>query len=367
MEKLTWNDFEKIVIDEMPLIDVRAPLEFNKGTFKNTVNLPLMNDEERHLVGICYKKKGSEEAVRLGHQLVCGEIKEARVNAWTDHLKRYPDSLVYCFRGGLRSQITQQWIKEITGKNRMRIEGGYKAFRQYLRMELEPSQLQSNIIMLGGCTGSGKTILLKKLENAIDLEGIANHRGSAFGSQVTPQATQINFENNLAYAMIKHKHKGYKDMVLEDEGAHVGKCFLPRPLFFHFKSSDLVILEASIEERVAITLKEYVVESQGSYKELFEEEQALIEWANHIRNGFQNIKKRLGGEFFKEISHLFEQAYWEQVHTGSYDLHKRWIEKLLVEYYDPMYQFQMQKVKDRIIYQGNKDEVLDYLKNKESY
>jgi len=81
---LTWKNYEQIVIEERPLIDVRAPIEFSKGAFKNSTNLPLMNDEERHLVGICYKEKGSEEAVKLGHQLVAGEIKETRVEAWKD-------------------------------------------------------------------------------------------------------------------------------------------------------------------------------------------------------------------------------------------------------------------------------------------
>ena len=100
----TTNDFRQIVIDDVPLIDVRAPVEFESGAFPNAVNLPLMNNEERHLVGIRYKEQGNAEAVKLGHELVGGNVKAERVAAWAEQLDRRPDSMIYCFRGGMRSQ-----------------------------------------------------------------------------------------------------------------------------------------------------------------------------------------------------------------------------------------------------------------------
>lgn len=362
----TSSEFEKIVVEEIPLIDVRAPIEFDKGAFLNAVNLPLMNDEERRLVGICYKEKGNKEAIALGHQLVSGKTKQERVDAWVSFIKEHPDSMIYCFRGGLRSTISQQWIHEASGKEIVRLDGGYKAFRNYLIDALDPSRQNSAPILLGGYTGSGKTILLKKLENAIDLEGIARHRGSSFGRYVTPQPTQIGFENDLAYALIQHRHKAYRHMVIEDEGYHVGKCYIPRPLAEYFKSGGLVLIEVPFEERVHITMNEYVIESQADYIKEFGEKQGIIEWYNYISSSISRLKKRLGGDRHKSIMDLFELAHKEQMVTGSYSHHESWIGMLLKEYYDPMYRYQIQKNNSEVLFKGNTEEVLEYLETQTS-
>lgn len=362
MKTNTFNDFNKIVIEEIPLIDVRAPIEFEKGAFINTVNLPLMNDEERHLVGICYKEKGNEEAVKLGHQLVSGDIRQARIEAWKSRLEQYPNSMIYCFRGGLRSKLSQQWLLDSIGKNIPRLEGGYKAFRNYLINALNPSELKSIPIILGGCTGSGKTIILKKLKNVIDLEGIANHRGSSFGGFITPQPSQIDFENNLAYALIQHEHKGYTHMILEDEGRNVGRCFIPQPLREHFNQGDLVLLEQPLEKRIETTINEYVIQSQGMYVEVFGKEQGFHEWSNYIISSINKLKKRLGGDRYKKLIETFELSFKEQIQSGSFHPHRYWIKILLQDYYDPMYQYQIQNTSKKIIFTGNAEEVLAYLK-----
>lgn len=365
MKNFVCNDFEKIVLNQTPLIDVRAPIEFEKGAFMGAVNLPLMSDHERHLVGICYKEKGNEEAVKLGYELVCGEIKEARVNAWKSQIEDNPETMIYCFRGGQRSQISQKWIKEATGEQVLRLEGGYKAFRNYLMEQLDPSAQKSRPILLGGCTGSGKTILLQKLDNAIDLEGIANHRGSSFGRKITPQPTPINFENNLAYALINHRSKGYKNLILEDEGRNVGARFLPKPLAAHFNMGNLVVLKVPLEERVNITMDEYVYQSQEIYSATYTDGTALSQWAEYIRESVMRIKKRFGEESCKEILTVFDQAYKEQLSTGSQDQHRDWVAMLLRDYYDPMYEYQLQKTTHEIIFEGNTNEVFEFLKSQE--
>lgn len=360
----TTNDFSKIVLQDIPLIDVRAPIEFTKGAFIGAINLPIMTDEERHLVGICYKEKGNEEATKLGHHLVSGDVKAARINAWTSYIAKHPECMIYCFRGGSRSGITQQWITKATGKEIIRLEGGYKAFRNYLLEELEPEALTSTPIILGGYTGSGKTILLKQLENAIDLEGIAHHRGSSFGQHVTPQPSQINFENNLAYALIKHKAKGYQHMILEDEGRNVGINFIPKNLAAHFSTGNLVVLEAPLEERVQITLNEYVIQSQAEYiKNAQDESLGLEAWFNYISHSMNKVKKRLGGDRFKRVIDMFEHAYSMQLATSSYQPHEAWIELFLSDYYDPMYQYQLENTTKKIIFQGRAPEVLAYLQS----
>ncbi|MBN2221475.1 MAG: tRNA 2-selenouridine(34) synthase MnmH, partial [Vallitaleaceae bacterium] len=174
----TTNNFRAIVLNETPLIDVRAPIEFQKGAFPNAFNLPIMDDFERKEVGTTYKQEGNEAAVSLGYQLVSGDNREAKVRAWVAFLKEHPNALIYCFRGGQRSRISQEWTSEALGHPVDRLEGGYKAFRNYLLNQLiTPTEQSYTPIRLSGCTGSGKTPLLKSLPHHIDLEGIANHRG----------------------------------------------------------------------------------------------------------------------------------------------------------------------------------------------
>ncbi|MEA1988710.1 MAG: rhodanese-like domain-containing protein, partial [Pseudomonadota bacterium] len=125
------DDFKSIVLNKTPLIDVRAPVEFLQGAFFTASNLPLMNDEERHKVGVCYKQNGNAAAVKLGHQLVNEKTRASRLESWAAFMDANPDALLYCFRGGMRSKISQQWLKEC-GREIVRLKGGYKAFRRYL-------------------------------------------------------------------------------------------------------------------------------------------------------------------------------------------------------------------------------------------
>lgn len=365
MQNMTLtNDFHHIVLNETPLIDVRAPIEFIKGAFKTSVNLPIMNDMERHLVGTCYKEYGNEEATKLGHKLVSGTTREERIKAWSDYLDTYPDTMIYCFRGASRSRISQEWITETTGKKILRLEGGYKAFRNYLMSSIEPQNLTSKPIILGGYTGSGKTLILKQLKNAIDLEGIANHRGSSFGQHLTPQPTQINFENNLAYALIQHHAKGYNHMILEDEGRHIGTNYLPKSLYDYFNDGHLVVIDVPLEERIRITLDEYVIEAQKEYiNGLNSTEEGLNAWLSYIQSSISRVKKRLGGDRLREMLELVDEAFRIQLQTGSYQLHERWIELFLKDYYDPMYQYQLDTTTKKIIFRGSTQDVLSYLQD----
>lgn len=351
MELATTSDFRQIVLDDIPLIDVRAPVEFENGAFPTAVNLPLMNNEERHLVGIRYKEQGNAEAVKLGHELVGGEVKQERIDAWAEQLKHRPDTMLYCFRGGLRSKISQQWIAEKTGTVIQRLEGGYKAFRNYLLDQLDPANQTSTPVILGGRTGTGKTILLQQLENAVDLEAIANHRGSSFGRFTTPQPSQIDFENNLAWALIKHAAKGHRHIILEDEGCNVGDRQIPKPLVEHYRNGRLVILERTLEERVQITFDEYVVKAQSAYNDLYGIETGKQRWMQHMDGCFDRIRKRLGG--------LRHQNAKKLLHAGQ---HREWIEQLLRDYYDPMYDYQISNKSEAIAFKGNAAEVLDYLR-----
>ncbi|MEA2068264.1 MAG: tRNA 2-selenouridine(34) synthase MnmH [Verrucomicrobiota bacterium] len=355
----TTKDFRRIVVEDIPLIDVRAPVEFAAGAFPNAVNLPLMIDEERRLVGIRYKQKGQAAAIALGHELVCGPVKEERIAAWEKFVEENPTALIYCFRGGLRSQLSQEWAEDAVGRDIQRLEGGYKALRNYLIDHLGPAYLKSIPLVLGGRTGSGKTLLLQRLENAIDLEALANHRGSSFGRFIHPQPTQIDFENGLAWALIQREAAGHRHMVVEDEGRHVGQCYLPQPLVNHFAEAPVVLLETPLAERVQITFDEYVASAQSTFSDAYGDD-GLFQWLEDIRGSVQRIRKRLGGERLKRVNQLLDGAYEKQRATGDPVAHRDWVELLLVEYYDPMYDYQLEKKRQKIVFQGNADAVLEY-------
>jgi tRNA 2-selenouridine synthase len=359
MDKTT-SDFHRLVVDNVPLIDVRAPVEFAAGAFPTAVNLPLMNDEERRLVGIRYKEQGQTAAIALGHELVCGAVKDERVGAWKRYLEENPTALIYCFRGGLRSQLSQEWAEAAVGREIPRLEGGYKAFRNYLINHLEPGWLKSMPLVLGGRTGAGKTLLLQRLENAIDFEALANHRGSSFGRFLQPQPTQINFENALAWALIHHEAAGHALTVVEDEGRNIGSRYVPTALMEHFAMADVVLLETPLAERIRITFAEYVTAAQSRFSEAFGPD-GPERWLADLQESVARIRKRLGGERFKRVNQLLLAAHQHQRETGDPAAHQQWIELLLVEYYDPMYDYQLASKKQQIAFRGDADDVIDYI------
>ncbi|WP_372846376.1 tRNA 2-selenouridine(34) synthase MnmH, partial [Pontiella sp.] len=320
MDKTT-NDFHRLVVDNVPLIDVRAPVEFAAGAFPTAVNLPLMNDEERRLVGIRYKEQGPAAAVALGHELVCGAVKEQRVAAWKRFLDEHPAARIYCFRGGLRSQLSQEWAEAATRREILRLEGGYKAFRNYLIDRLDPGTLNSVPLVLGGRTGAGKTRLLQRLGNAIDLEALAHHRGSSFGRFLQPQPTQIAFENALAWALIRHEAAGHALAVVEDEGRHIGRRYIPTALMEHFAQADVVLLETPLPERVRITFAEYVTSAQARFCAAFGPA-GPERWLADLQESVARIRKRLGGERFKRVNQLLLAAHQRQRETGDPAAHR---------------------------------------------
>lgn len=267
--------------------------------------------------------------------------------------------MLYCFRGGQRSEISQMLIAQ-EQKDIIRLRGGYKAFRNYLLNAIEEAPKHFKPLILGGYTGSGKTLLLHKIQNAIDLEGLANHRGSSFGRQTTAQPTQINFENTLAYGLIQELELGFKTLIFEDEGAFIGQVYLPRNFANYLREAPLVILETPLEERVKITFDEYIVKEQERYETLFGKDYLAL-WVREIQEAMQRIKKRLGGLRYQHLCGIFDNAVSIQIATGSLDAYKELIAYLLIEYYDPMYDYQIKKNASRIVFRGSSTQVEQYL------
>jgi tRNA 2-selenouridine synthase len=361
----TTDDFRAIVLAQTPLIDVRAPVEFAKGAIPNAINLPLMQDEERRLVGLCYKQQGQQQAIELGHQLVNPSVRAPRVAAWCDFKQQQPNALLYCFRGGLRSRISQQWMAG-AGVDIVRLKGGYKAFRQYLMDELErlaiklqtqATKLQTQTItpwVLAGRTGSGKTQVVTNCQFAVDLEGLAQHRGSTFGAHAWPQPSQIDFENQLAYRLLALEASGQTNYLFEDEGRNVGSVHLSALLFSAIKSGPRILLDTPFEQRQQNILNEYVTQGQTEYEN-------PEQWRVFMLSRFERIAKRLGGLNYAKVLKAFNQAWLIQQASGDIDAHLEWIGFMLRDYYDPMYDYQLKRYPQPFVMQGQAADVEGYL------
>jgi len=260
------DDLESLLRDDAPLIDTRSPVEFAKGSLPTAINLPLMTDVEREAVGTCYKEQGADAAVRLGHELVAGDLKEQRVGAWKAFVAQHPTGALFCFRGGMRSEIAQRWLKD-AGVDYPRIKGGYKAMRRWLTDSTDQLIEKTPLLLLGGPTGAAKTRILNEgnrgapIPGSVDLEGLANHRGSAFGRRVTEQPTQIGFELALGIQLLKHRYAGHQKLLLEDEGRLIGRCALPLSLQTARHEADWVQLDASVDARVEHSYENYILQN----------------------------------------------------------------------------------------------------------
>ena len=362
------DDFDSLLRDDTPLIDTRSPVEFAKGSLPTAINLPLMTDDEREAVGTCYKEQGQDAAVRLGHELVSGDRKAKRVEAWQTVASRHPEGALFCFRGGMRSEIAQRWLKD-AGVDYPRIKGGYKAMRRWLTGSTDQLIEQTPLLLLGGPTGAAKTRILNEgnagapIPGSVDLEGLANHRGSAFGRRVTEQPTQIGFELALGVQLLKHRHAGHQKLLLEDEGRLIGRCALPLSLQAARHEADWVQLDASVDARIEHSYENYILQN---LEELMIQDAArgFDHFATGLLESLERIQKRLGGQRYAELKAVMQDALAAH-ERGNPETHKAWIGELLTGYYDPMYDYQMNNRTKPPLFRGTEQEVVEYLLHSE--
>lgn len=350
--KLT-ADYDQLLANDVPLLDLRAPIEFSEGAFPLATNLPLMTDDERAQVGTCYKQQGQAAAISLGHSLVNGELREQRLQAWLNWLTLHPNGVIYCFRGGLRSQTVQQWLAE-AGRPVTRVEGGYKALRQRLLKEIETGFEQPGFV-LSGFTGSGKTDWLVRSPLSLDLEGYAHHRGSSFGHWAEPQPTPIDFENRLAIARLKQRRAGIESWLVEDESAMIGRCPLPKRVYERMQQVPVLLLEVPFEQRVRQIQQDYVetmlVRFNGDISRLSE----------YLQDSLKRLYKRLGDRDWRQLSQQMTDAINQQLLGHDCDGHQEWIADLLGRYYDPIYLRHQDSKEHRIVMRGNEEELAHWL------
>ena len=359
-EQLPETDaIKSLLLEEAPLLDVRAPGEFSEGAAPCASNIPLMNDRERHKVGLCYSESGQEAAIELGHQLVSGEVKAERVEGWLSFVKRHPNARLYCSRGGLRSRIAQQWLHE-AGATVPRVTGGYKAIRRFLLDDLEARCPDLSLIVVSGRTGTGKTRLLHELPNPVDLEGLAAHRGSSFGRMLQPQPTQVDFENALAVDLIKADRPAGNPIYVEDESHLIGRRVLPTALQQRMASAPLMILEQPLETRVEFILQDYVIDMSRAYMERDGAEAGFAVFREFLLGSLSRIRKRLGGLRHQQLEGVMTEALDAQERNGDLDGHRAWIMTLLNDYYDPMYDYQLSRKQGAIAARGSYEELLNW-------
>ena len=236
------------------VVDVRSQGEFSQGHIHGAINIPILNNEERVAVGTDYKQKGQQEAIKTGFRLVGPRLLDI-INE-TQRITNDKEILVHCWRGGMRSSNFCQFVG-MSGIKSHQLEGGYKAYRHQV---LESFKRPVQIILLTGCTGSGKSEILRALkangEQVLDLEDLAHHKGSAFGGLLMPQQpTTEQFQNKLFEEILQLDLT--KRIWVEDESIAIGKIFLPHDFWLRMNESPLVQMNVSKDIRVQRLVSEY--------------------------------------------------------------------------------------------------------------
>ncbi len=266
------------------LLDVRSPGEYQVGHIPGALSFPLFSDDERAEVGTLYKQKGQQQAVDRGLEIV-GPKMASLVREGRKHNSPDTKLCIYCWRGGMRSGFVS-WLLQTAGIENYRITGGYKAFRNWVNKTIEIKSREINWKVLSGYTGSGKTEILHELrdqgEQVIDLEGLAEHRGSAFGHLFqNPQPSTEHFMNLLAVELSKLDTS--KPVWIEDESRMIGRVALPDPIFNAKVHGQHFIIQQSVKRRA-----KYLVNLYGNAS------------TNAFKTSFANIERRLGGLRLKE-------------------------------------------------------------------
>jgi len=292
----------------VPLIDVRTPAEYAQGHIPGAFNIPIFSDEERKAVGTTYKQAGREEAIILGFDLTgnkwSGFIQQALVIA---PLKKIA---VHCWRGGMRSGA-MAWALDLYGFEVYTIEGGYKSYRGWALNHFTAS---FKLKVLGGMTGSNKTKILHELqllnEQVLDLEDLAQHQGSSYGTMNRMmQPTQEQFENNFAFQLSKFNND--KPIWVEDESLTIGKRCIPHPFFNQMRHSILIKLDVSLEQRIDKLTKEYGVLDKDFLISCTERIRKRL-GPEQTKHALQAIQENRMADFIALVLYYYDKTY----HTG---------------------------------------------------
>jgi len=302
---------------ELPVVDVRSEGEFQEGHILGAINIPLLNNTERIAVGTDYKQKGQHEAIKTGFRLVGPRLLDIINEA--EKVTSNKEMLVHCWRGGMRSNNFCQFVG-MAGIKTHSLKGGYKAYRH---QALESFKRPMNLILLTGCTGSGKSEVLRALksqgEQVLDLENLANHKGSAFGGLLMPpQPTTEQFQNELFEEILLLDPS--KRIWVEDESIAIGKIFLPPDFWQTMSQAPLVQMDVTKEVRIQRLVSEYGSADRDEFLTIM-----------------SKIVKKLGGQHFNSAKEKLLQGDMVSVID------------ILLTYYDKAYLQSINKRRDKVI------------------
>ncbi|WP_026695759.1 tRNA 2-selenouridine(34) synthase MnmH [Peribacillus kribbensis] len=294
-------------------VDVRSPSEYKDSTIPGSINIPLFDDKERAEIGTIYKQVGVKEAKERGLEIVSAKLPE--------FIKQFNETkapkAVFCWRGGMRSR-TSATLLDLMGIKTFRIAGGFKEYRKWVVERLENFDLKPEVYVLNGYTGTGKTLMLKKLAEEgygiVDLEALAGHRGSIFGQIGLEPANQKSFDSLLLNTLTELQDHPF--IMFEAESSRIGKVVLPHFVIEKKEQGKQIFIDMPIEERVKHILEDY---------RPWEHQTESIE-------AFNKIKRRLHTPIAAEIEKDLEEG---EFHSA--------VELLLIHYYDPRYAFAKEK------------------------
>tara|TARA_Y100001968_G_scaffold63756_1_gene54547 strand:- start:2598 stop:3650 length:1053 start_codon:yes stop_codon:yes gene_type:complete len=300
------------------IVDVRSPGEFCQGHWPGAINIPLFSDTERETIGKSYKKESRLKAILNGLKLTIPKTKkllEIILKTTTSKGKGINSLRIYCWRGGMRSAAFA-WLARTIEINTFLLKGGYKSYRKWV---LDQFEADLPIRLIGGKTGTRKTDLLNYInkENifVIDLEGIANHRGSSFGSLgMEKQPSTQQFENILAEALQKFHESNASEIWIEAESSNLGKCRIPNSFYTKMKKAPIIEIIRQKDERVKNLVNLYSNNSQ-----------------NELKDAVNRISKRLGPQRTKNALNAIERKDWAQACEA------------MLDYYDRCYDYELKK------------------------
>lgn len=330
MRKERVIDYEESLdLKNKVYIDARTEEEFKEATIPGAINIELLNKEERKIIGTIYKQQSPKKARLKGVELVSPKLPELieKVNQLS---KDYDNIIIFCSRGGLRSESLAEFSR-LAGIEVYRIEGGYKNYRHYILSKLNNYKFKGDIVLLHGNTGVGKTYILKEIQklnaSIIDLEAIANHRGSAFGSIGLDEAYNQKYFESLLWEELDKKDKKGAKIFVEAESKRIGSSVIPNFFYKKMKNGDDILVKASMAKRVENIHLEYIKDIKKDKNQF---SKRVLESIDAIE---KYIVQKAGKDSYKRLINLAEAGEFKSL-----------IEIILREYYDPLYAHSQNKI-----------------------
>jgi len=293
-------------------IDTRSPGEFEKDHIPNSKNIAIFDDEERAIVGIIYARISVDDAFDKGK-----EIYDKKITQIKEQLMEYKGSklIIYCWRGGMRSKVITELADEI-GLDAIQLKGGYKSYRKYVRETLDSFKLKPKLVVLHGLTGSGKTDLLSLFSTMIDLEGLAQHRSSVYGSIGLKPKSQKAFESMLLAKLQELNDEEY--ILIEGESRKIGNVIMPEFLYKEMKKGINIRVNCSFESRARRLAKIYIGNKRDMQK---------------TKDITKSLAKKIGKKTVNEMLKCLDE---NQVTD--------FMKLILEKYYDPLYKYSIDKI-----------------------